>query len=1334
MVDASSAAARTVIGSRWQAQQQPELAAFAGWAKRYVALPHAERAQILQDGIAVASARRVVLAEMIRKAPEQALAAAVPVMVRAQLPAEITALLEERVSGRGSVELLAATPAPGRTTPIQPYSRHALVNGSEYEAFSYGRRAKLNYLPDISIVGIALDGSLALSDSPLRVLESGESAAGRKVEEVCAISGIKTPVTDNAPFNAGEIHAVEVNGEVQVVCKPNHIATLERKLVSGEVLLANGSQGSSAVSGRPSYAWTHGTKKVLIIRVDFSDLVGTPVNSFGSEVVTPQYAVDLFNTSGGAKEYYEKCSYGQTSLSIAPVSGGASPDVTPVLRMPATAASYANYGPVGGTGNSSLLHTHAEAAATSAGYNLDNYDRIGVVFSNLSGLPNSKITYGGLGSTPGKSFWINGAYHFGVVAHEIGHNYGLNHASSWQVTDGNPVSPAGALVEYGDNSDVMGSASGSSGEFSHWNKSIAQWLPDTAVTTIGSGGTFRVYRFDDPAANLSNALALKVVRNRTQDYWIGYRRGSGNASFDNGAYVVWGANENTNGILLDLNTPGSNVSDAPLAVGQTFDDSAAGISLTTVARGGSGANEYLDVQVAFQPRVSWTQSSYTVDENGGSATLTLTRSNNNSGAVSVHWATSNGSATAPSDYTASSGNVSWADGDAADKTVTIPIVGDAVSEGIQNFSVTLSSPSGGVIVDNAATTVNIAEPGANDAAFAATFINSSVIKSLVQPDGKIIIGGYFDQIESTTRGGIARITATGGVDNGFAAGGVNAGANVNDIACQPDGKILVVGNFTNMHGTARNRVARLNTDGSLDLGFNPGTGANATVRAVLVQPDGKILIGGNFTSYNGTAREYVARLNPDGSVDNSFTGPDFGDSSGWWVNSLALQPDGKLLIGGTFYFSGGPSFEPGLCRVDVNGALDAAFNGVVQGPTVAGNTNSLRSIYAIVVTPDGKILIVGNFSAYNNVPRGGFAKLTDTGALDSSFPGTSDGTCNAVLVQPDGQIVIGGVFSTFNGSAASNLVRLSPAGVVDTAFVAAGGPDAEVNSLAMQSDTRLVFGSDWAALQGAGEGPLWRIFSGLSSSPGTLQFSSSSFDATEGNNASLTVSRTGGSLGAVSVNYSTVISSAGLSDFTATKGTVSWADGDSGSKTITVPITTDALAESGESFTVNIGQPLMGGAILGGIQSATVGISDAASVTAYQAWRNANFTAGELSNAAISGDNADPDGDGYSNLLEFAFNMTPRNASLINAPVGALQSIGGTPYLTLSFRRRLAAPELTYTPQVNGDLPGTWTGGAVLVGSPLNNGDGTETVTYRDSVAQGSAPNRFMRVQVTLAP
>jgi uncharacterized delta-60 repeat protein len=168
----------------------------------------------------------------------------------------------------------------------------------------------------------------------------------------------------------------------------------------------------------------------------------------------------------------------------------------------------------------------------------------------------------------------------------------------------------------------------------------------------------------------------------------------------------------------------------------------------------------------------------------------------------------------------------------------------------------------------------------------------------VLSNGKVLIGGDFESYNGTPRSGIARLNADGSLDTTFNPGtGPSDFPAVLSVTVQSDGKVLIGGFFTSYNGTPRNYVARLNADGTLDPTFNPGTGADEPVYSVAVQSDGKVLIGGDFTSYNGTSRSRIARLNGDGTLDTTFN-PGTGATRA--VYSVALQKDGKVLVGGDF--------------------------------------------------------------------------------------------------------------------------------------------------------------------------------------------------------------------------------------------------------------------------------------------------------------------------------------------------------------------------------------------------------------------------------------------------
>jgi uncharacterized delta-60 repeat protein len=1202
--------ARLNFGSAWQHEIRPQLAAFDKWAAGYVAAPTPAREALAEEGLGRAQARREVLAELIKTDPRQAIAAAVPMKVRGQLPPEILAQLEERISGTGNLELLAITPAPGQTV-AEPYAKRATIEGKTFRAYTYGRRQSQATKLETSLLGVALDGALAVSESPLRVLEEGETpAATTTVETTCPVSGQTTPVVTRAPLNLSAPTAVQVGNKVVVTCHTEHPPEYEARLIRAEDLagpypvfsLNDSGPGTFNITARPPTSWSQGTKKLLIIRVDFSDRPGTPVTPDVPPVtIDDTFAVNQINQSGGVRDFYVQGSYGKTTLSVASAVSGDSPDVTPVYRLPQTAAYYA----VGDAFDSfdGYLHDDARTLATADRYNLANYDRIGVVFSNLSDIPNSKITYGGRANVQGKNFLINGFFNFGTLVHEIGHTYGLQHSNFWQVKFGTPVSAGGTSIEYGDPWDPMGrNVVTVANHFNQWEKSLLQWIPDSAVTTVSNGGTYRVFRFDHPSANLANALALKIVRNGVQDYWIGYRYALANSSLRNGAYILWGYNAVQQSNLLNFGGD-MDVNNSPLPVGTSFHDTEAGLTINPLATGGTSPNEYLDVQVVLDSRIQWSSPTYSFDEKLGAATLTLRRTGSSSGSVSVNYATANGSATAPGDYTATSGTVTWANGEAAGKTIVIPLATDTLAEGTENFVVNLSNTTGGAVIVNGTTaTVNIADAGAPDPALNPDSFNSSVEQVIVQPDGKLLVGGWFDTIyvngTPNPRKGFARLNANGALDPAFGNGaGVNV-APLSAMLLQPDGKIVIGGNFTTVHGTARARVARLNADGSLDATFDPGTGPNDEVHSLAFQPDGKILLGGKFTSVAGQTRGGIARLNPNGTLDPTFAGPAFLGFPNADVLSIALQPDNKPVVAGSFFFNPAP-YKSSVARLNTNGSLDATFD-PGYGAHIAGDNGFIQSVQKVAVQRDGKVVVGGYFTGFNNVTHHRLARLTTTGALDASFAPSIDPAVlgntspyphvRTLLVQGDGRIVVGGTFTQVNGAALSNFARLNGDGTLDTTFAVGTGSSGWVNDSAMQPDGKLVLAADGGTIQGTANRTLARLFTGQAGLPGTVQFSTASNLAPEGNALALAVKRTGGNFGAVSINYATQPGTAVATRYTPVSGTLTWANGDAANKTISVPLLNDGLAQTDQTFSLNLGIPI-GGLLSGSPASGSVKIT-----------------------------------------------------------------------------------------------------------------------------------------------
>lgn len=318
--------------------------------------------------------------------------------------------------------------------------------------------------------------------------------------------------------------------------------------------------------------------------------------------------------------------------------------------------------------------------------------------------------------------------------------------------------------------------------------------------------------------------------------------------------------------------------------------------------------------------------------------------------------------------------------------------------------------------------------------------NGSVRSLQVQEDGRIVVAGDFTSIANVTRNYISRLTPSGNIDFTFEPG---AGANnpIYAMILQPDGKILIGGNFSAYGPTERNGIARLNINGSLDTSFNPGTGAaaagSAIVYAIAQQLDGKILVGGDFTSFNGIPARGLVRLNPNGSVDTTFNTSVGANGS---VRSLAVQPDGRILVGGIFTSIQGANARS-VARLHVDGAIDTTFN--------PGGTGANGPVLAINVQIDGKIVLGGDFGEYNGVTRRGITRLNHDGTNDPTINfGTGvNGSVAALAVQPDRKIILAGGFTEYDGQPRLRLAR------INGGSIAGGGRIEFTNATFIASET-----------------------------------------------------------------------------------------------------------------------------------------------------------------------------------------------------------------------------------------------------------------------------------------
>ncbi len=235
--------------------------------------------------------------------------------------------------------------------------------------------------------------------------------------------------------------------------------------------------------------------------------------------------------------------------------------------------------------------------------------------------------------------------------------------------------------------------------------------------------------------------------------------------------------------------------------------------------------------------------------------------------------------------------------------------------------------------------------------------------------------------------------------------GIGAGANdqIFAIATQNDGKIIIGGNFTKYDNVATGYITRLNENGIIDTSFQVGTGAEYFIRAIAIQNDGKILVGGSFESFNNTNKQFLVRLNPNGTIDGTFNTGNIGPSYTVW--DITIQTDGKILIGGDFNTYNGISSST-IARLNPDGSLDGTFN-ISNGFPINSQVND------IAIQNDGKLIIGGSFFSFNGMNRNSILRLNDDGTLDGTFnPGTGlNSGVHSIAIQNDNKIILGGAFT-----------------------------------------------------------------------------------------------------------------------------------------------------------------------------------------------------------------------------------------------------------------------------------------------------------------------------------
>ena len=609
----------------------PSIEAFEEWMEKFFNETETVRASMVEEGVAVASVRRSEMKELIRIAPETALALTVPYELRRELPMEVINQLEAVINTHASYDLLVYCPKPGHEGG--GLERLVSLKGQSYQVFTYGRGLDVTAKNQLPIRGISVDNVLAMAENPIRTLSESERS-DRSIESgfVIEIGGHVFAVSEESMSRANEI--VWRN---EATLGPRRSADYQA-LMKGEIngvdlLFSEDPDGVGGDQDLPEVqsAHTEGPKTMLYIRARFSNQAAN---------YEPNNLATLMARQAACEAFWHENSYGKSFLSTT---------FTDVITLPNSASYYADLtsGRLNALFNDALPLVRAAGTAKGVDWDESNYD----FFTMLT--TGGSWGYAGVASVGGRRSHLNGAGSSNIrtASHEFGHNLGLRHANYWRTDSTSPIGrdtiPGGYVgdgvgderIEYGHKFSVMSAQNGGGdlnegrGHYTTGEKVHLDWLVSDGNDWISveesTPASIRLYRHDVEteffdSMTLGVTRAIKINRDsgdyadtNKRRYWLSYRRLPTNGVSENwlpyGIQVDWQreAYGNDGSILLDM-TPFSNDStntnpttgrdnpdkeDAVLVIGRTYSDEVADIHFTPIGQGGDNPNEWLDVIV-----------------------------------------------------------------------------------------------------------------------------------------------------------------------------------------------------------------------------------------------------------------------------------------------------------------------------------------------------------------------------------------------------------------------------------------------------------------------------------------------------------------------------------------------------------------------------------------------------------------------------------------------------------------------------------------------------------------------------------------------------------------
>jgi uncharacterized delta-60 repeat protein len=360
-------------------------------------------------------------------------------------------------------------------------------------------------------------------------------------------------------------------------------------------------------------------------------------------------------------------------------------------------------------------------------------------------------------------------------------------------------------------------------------------------------------------------------------------------------------------------------------------------------------------------------------------------------------------------------------------------------------------------------------PGAGLAGGAAT-----AYAVALQPDGKIIIGGQFYTYNGDITNEMVRLLPDGTLDTTFHVI-VNLEWEIRAITMQSDGKILAGGFFDTFDLAPAKFLVRLNNDGSLDTTFHTGTGFNNIVRRVVIQPDGRILVGGVFTSYNNQYCGRLMRLNTDGTADTTFNTTPGANGT---VECIVIQPDNKIVIAGDFdSYNNDTLFR--IARLNTDGSEDPSYDYQFGGAD--------KVIYGMALESDTGVIIAGHFTSFTLQARPSVAEINRYGNL-TGFQNSlgANNEVDDVQIAGADQVLISGAFSSYGGFAFNGIASMNASGLPDTTFHSGADANAWIFKMVIQPDGKIIIVGSFTTYNGVSRNGIARLYNCNTPQPGPI--------------------------------------------------------------------------------------------------------------------------------------------------------------------------------------------------------------------------------------------------------